>query len=315
MSSYEKGSNRSYASYNSAPPQHQSPGRSSARPQGGGAYGGQDSNRSSSAGIRAHASASRQSRAQPASRYQRQAEDDANDDEELDMIKSQIHRAKADTLESTRNSLRTLEQTDKTATATLTKLGQQTEQIYNIDRKLEQTSITAEDSVAETSKLRTLNKSMFHFNAKNPFTKGKRREAEAVRNEAKRMHEIQMNERRVKGIQASHRRLEEYSDPSNHRISKPAGRMDANGRIVSANDMSSSERSRYALEGEDPALEDEINSNLDDISSAVGRLKNMSLAARAEIKAQENPLRRIVDNADKTSAHVGLASFHLDRIK
>ncbi|KAJ2800022.1 Protein transport protein S9 plasma membrane t-SNARE [Coemansia helicoidea] len=312
MSSYAKSSGRSYGSYGGGQPQGGSdPG---SRPSGG-AHGGSDGHRSSSAGIRAHASASRQSRAAPASRYQRQAGNDVDDDEELDMIKGQITRAKMDTLESTRNSLRTLEQTDKVATATLTKLGQQTEQILNIDRKMEQTSITAQDSVAETSRLRTLNKSIFHFNVNNPFTKGKRREAEAAKNEERRQRELQINERRIKGVQASQRRTDTLTGANGPRVTRPAGCMDASGRIVSTGGPGSSERSRYALEDEDPEIEDEIDSNMKDISRAVGRLKDMSLATRAEIKAQERPLQRIVDNADKTSAHVGLASFHLNKIK
>ncbi|KAJ2710648.1 Protein transport protein S9 plasma membrane t-SNARE [Coemansia spiralis] len=317
MSSYDKSPARSHGGSSGGGSRSQSSSNRSYRPSDG-SLAGQDSRLSSTAGIRAHASASRQSRTQPASRYQRQAESSNNhgdDEEELDMIKSQINRTKMDTLESTRNSLRTLEQTDKVATATLTKLGQQTEQIINIDRKMEQTSITAEDSVAETSKLRTLNKSIFHFNVKNPLTKGKRREAEVMRNEERRMRDLQMNERRIKGVQAAQRRVETVTGANGPHVTKPAGRMDASGRIVSSGGPSSGERSRYALEDEDPALEDEIDSNMKDIGRAVGRLKEMSLATRAEIKAQERPLHRIVENADKTSAHVGLASFHLDRIK
>ncbi|KAJ2780538.1 Protein transport protein S9 plasma membrane t-SNARE [Coemansia javaensis] len=328
MSSYSTSQHQSYSSSRASSRLQGGGGGGGgggSRPQGSpGSYGAQGGDRpagyhDSSAGIRAHASASRQSRAQPSNRYQsatppsrRTAEES---DEEYDGIKAQINRVKMDTLESTRNSLRTLEQTDKVATSTLAKLGQQTEQILNIDRKLEQTSITAQDSVAETSRLRTLNKSIFHFSVKNPLTKGRRREQEILLNEDRRNQELRANERRVRGIHESHRRVERFAETKGPAVRKPAGRMDASGRIIPDRDAARGERSRYMLDDEDPEIEDEIDRNLDSMSAAVGRLKQMSIATAVELKAQEDPLRRIVDNADKTSAHVGLASHHLDRIK
>ncbi|KAJ2306979.1 Protein transport protein S9 plasma membrane t-SNARE, partial [Coemansia sp. RSA 2705] len=195
MSSYSKGGPRSYnSSYDaprassrgppgggpsgSGPPgreqygRYESPARSNSQPQESGsrrAYakydGGQGGRLGNSAGIRSHAAGSR---AQHTSRYQAT---DMGSDEEYDMIKGQVQRVKQDTLESTRNSKRTLEQTDKIARETLTKLGQQTEQILNIDRKMEETMVRAEDSVEQSHKLQVLSGSIFRPHVKNPFTR------------------------------------------------------------------------------------------------------------------------------------------------
>ncbi|KAJ2079568.1 Protein transport protein S9 plasma membrane t-SNARE [Coemansia sp. RSA 988] len=270
--------------------------------------------RSNSAGIRAHASSSRDTRQNPSSQYQQQ--DTGNDsEEEIGQIKGQIRQAKVETFDSTERSLRMLDEAHNTGKSTLEKLNQQTEQILNMDRKVEQTSITAEDSVGETSRLRTLNKSILHFHVGNPFTKKKRREAELLKNEEKRMFERQANERKVRDVQDSRRRVAQASGSDVRMIDRPVGRMDASGRIVSTTSASKSDRSRYMVEGEDPELENDINSNLDKIGHAVGQLTEMAHATNRELKAQEDPLRRIRDNTDKTSGHIGIANYHLNRIK
>ncbi|KAJ2348750.1 hypothetical protein GGF43_004515, partial [Coemansia sp. RSA 2618] len=132
--------------------------------------------------------------------------------------------------------------------------------------------------------------------------------------EAQRQEALRANERSTKDISAARTRVDRMTNPNGHHSDRPVGRMDASGRIVSTGG-SRAERSRYMLDDEDPDVEDEINENLNDIGSSVAMLKKMSLAVKAELKAQEDPLRRITENADATSGHVGMASYRLDRIK
>ncbi|KAJ2833013.1 Protein transport protein S9 plasma membrane t-SNARE [Coemansia erecta] len=321
-SSYGNDSQSSQSSSRGPPGREQykreesSSGRSSSHPQpasGRSAYGKYEPSSgrlNNSSNIRSHAS---NSRAAPSSRYQTSA--DMGSDEEYDSIKSQVQRVKQDTLETTRNSKRTLEQTDKIARETLVKLGQQTEQILNVDRKMEDTMVRAEDSVDKSHRLQVLSGSIFRPHVKNPFTRKKRTEEKLAKLEAQRQDALRANERNTSDIHAAHRRVDKLTNPNGHHNGQPAGRMDASGRIVSGPQRSRSERSRYMLDDEDPDVEDEINNNLDDIGNSVGMLKKMSLAVRAELKAQEDPLNRIRDNADTTSGHVGMASYRLDRIK
>ncbi|KAJ1997426.1 Protein transport protein S9 plasma membrane t-SNARE, partial [Coemansia thaxteri] len=243
-------------------------------------------------GVRGYASAARESRSQygagSSTNYrqgQHQYANEEDDDEDVDTIKSRITQVKKDTLDSTRNSLRTLEQTEKVGTATLEKLGQQSEQLNRIDRTLEMTNIQAENSIEDTSKLRTLNKSIFHVHVKNPFSGKARREKELVKLQAEQERVRLADERKSKNDIDSRKRVQQFTDPNGlHRYTSPAGRMNANGDIVATSQMSESERSRYVFEGEDEDIEDEINSNLGQIGSAVGRLKELSIATRNELR-------------------------------
>ncbi|KAJ2016294.1 Protein transport protein S9 plasma membrane t-SNARE [Coemansia sp. RSA 2337] len=271
-------------------------------------------------GVRGYASAARESRGQYGNSNYRQGQqqygNEEDDEEDVDAIKARITQVKKETLDSTRNSLRTLEQTEKIGAETLGKLGQQTEQLNRIDRTLEMTNIQAENSIEDTAKLRTLNKSIFHMHVKNPFSGKKRREQELAKLQAEQERERLVDERKTKNDVESRRRVQQFTDPNGlHRYTSPAGRMNANGDIVSTNNMSQSERSRYTFEDEDHEVEDEINDNLGQMSSALGRLKDLSIATRNELKAQEDPLKRIGHTTDKTSDNIGVARYQLGRIK
>ncbi|KAJ2684532.1 Protein transport protein S9 plasma membrane t-SNARE [Coemansia spiralis] len=272
-------------------------------------------------GVRGYTSAARESRNQYGSgnnyrQGQQQYGNEEDDDEDVDSIKARITQVKKETLDSTRNSLRTLEQTEKIGAETLSKLGQQTEQLNRIDRTLEMTNIQAENSIEDTAKLRTLNKSIFHMHVKNPFSGKKRREQELAKLQAEQERERLVEERKTKNDIESRKRVQQFTDPNGlHRYTSPAGRMNANGDIVSTNNMSRAERSRYTFEDEDNEVEDEINDNLGQMSSAIGRLKDLSIATRNELKAQEDPLKRIGQTTDKTTDNIGVARYQLGRIK
>ncbi|KAJ1962365.1 Protein transport protein S9 plasma membrane t-SNARE [Dipsacomyces acuminosporus] len=266
-------------------------------------------------GIRGYAAASRESRNQYHEEQEQRQFDD--EDEEVDFIKSRITKAKQETLDSTRNALRTLEQTEQVGVSTLTKLGEQTEQINRIDRTMELTHLEAANSVEQTSKLRTLNKSIFHMHIKNPFSGKKRREAEIAKIEAEQEHVRLAEERKAKNDFESRQRVQQFAgNGARGGYGGPAGRMTASGHnILPTGGISNSERSKYTFEDEDPEVEDEINDNLNQMSAAVGRLKDLSLATKRELEAQDDPLRRITDTADQTSDRIGVAKFNLDRIK
>lgn len=279
----------------------------------------QSSSNGNRGAIRGYAASSRQQPRQPSYQQQpRQQQDEEEEEDGIDMIKERITQVKKDTLESTRNSLRTLEQTERVGANTLTKLGEQTEQLNRIDRTLEMTSIQAENSVEHTSKLQTLSKSIFHVHVKNPFANRKRREMELAKLQAEQERARKVEDRKTQNIQESRRRVQQYANqdgrPGGSR--GPAGRMDAQGNIVSQGGSSRGrDRDRYTFEDEDPEVEDEIDDNVDQMSAALGRLKGLSLATRDELEAQKAPMRRIHDNTDKTSDNIGMANYHLNRIK
>ncbi|KAJ2394420.1 Protein transport protein S9 plasma membrane t-SNARE, partial [Coemansia sp. RSA 2603] len=208
---------------------------------------------------RGYAAASREGRSQYGpSKYgsggyqqqqqQRYGGQDDEDDEDIDAIKSKITEVKKDTLDSTRRSLRTLQQAEEVGTATLTKLGQQSEQLHGINRKLEMANIQAENSVDETSKLRTLNKSIFHMHFNKPFSGKKRREMELAKIEAEQERQRLAREREQQGKSESRQRVQEYAGRNGPRFKGSAGDMNPNsGDIVQSRDAarrSKGERSR-----------------------------------------------------------------------
>ncbi|KAI9506215.1 Protein transport protein S9 plasma membrane t-SNARE [Coemansia spiralis] len=288
--------------------------------------GGGHSEAGGASGIRGYAASSREGRgqygggSQYSSRYQSPSQNQGgsyedDEEDEVGIIKAKIREAKTETLESTRRALRNAEEAQRTGADTLARLGQQTEQIHNIDRTLELTSIEAENSVEQTSKLRTLNKSIFHVHIGNPFNGSKRRQQEKMKLEAEQARIRIANERKADSVHESRRRVNQLTS-DNPKYSGPSGVMSSNGEIVSSRKgPSRSERSRYTFEEEDPEVEDEINSNIDQLSSAARKLKQLALATGAELKAQEDPMRRIMETTNKTSDNIGLANFQLNKIK
>ncbi|KAJ1903064.1 Protein transport protein S9 plasma membrane t-SNARE [Coemansia sp. IMI 209127] len=282
------------------------------------------SSKTNPAAIRGYASSSREGRSQLndrpqySSRYQQNAGSYQDDeDDEVGIIKAQIREAKTETLESSRRALRHAEQAEKTGADTLVRLGQQTEQLHSIERTLELTSIEADNSVEKSSKLRTLNKSIFHMSMNKPFSGKKRRMQEQMKLEAEQERVRMANERKTQNVQDARRRVN-HTAGDGPRYNGPEGVMNANGEIVSSRNPrgpSKSERSRYTFEDEDPELENEINDNIDQLSAFTKRLKELSLATKAELEAQDDPMKRIADTADKTHDTVGLANFHLSKIK
>ncbi|KAJ1720592.1 Protein transport protein S9 plasma membrane t-SNARE [Coemansia erecta] len=350
MSSYRNTSGTG-GSYGSAAPSSGYSSPSGGARAGGGSGGGYSSkygsgnsskyaspgggNSGSSSGTRldtrGYAAASREGRSQygpskyGSGGYQQQQQQqqrygnlDDDDDEDIDAIKSKINEVKKDTLDSTRRSLRTLQQAEEVGTATLTKLGQQSEQLHGINRKLEMANIQAENSVDETSKLRTLNKSIFHMHFNKPFSGKKRREMELAKIEAEQERQRLAREREQQGKSESRQRVQEYAGRNGPKFRGPSGVMDVNsGNVVQSRGgapQSRGERSRYTFEDEDPELEDEIDDNMDEISAAVSRLKGLSLATKRELDSQVNPLRRIGEVSDRTSDNLGIANFHLAKV-
>ncbi|KAJ1954103.1 Protein transport protein S9 plasma membrane t-SNARE, partial [Linderina pennispora] len=203
----------------------------------GGSYGSPNSAAGGSGGFRRYGAASSRYNASGGgsndsygdSSQQRQYDDS---DEEVDFIKTKITKAKQDTLDSTRNALRTLQQTEDVGVKTLTKLGEQTEQLNRIDRTMEMTSLQAENSVEQTGKLRTLNKSIFHVHVKNPFSGKKRREAEMAKLEAEQERVRLAEERKLQNDHESRNRIGRFTNPNGLRAAGPPGRMTADGHTI-----------------------------------------------------------------------------------
>ncbi|PVU97563.1 hypothetical protein BB559_001964 [Furculomyces boomerangus] len=224
------------------------------------------------------------------------------DDEDVDMIKTRIGEVKQESLNSTRNALSQLRQTEDTAGRTMEKLGQQSAQLNKVDKSLDVTNVRADESIDKTANLRKLNKSIFSISFGNPFSGRKKREAELEKAKLAQERSIQESERIRKQDYDSRRRVENATQGLNR-----AGP----GRSK----LSDQDRAKYTFEDEDPEIENEINDNLNEIGDAVGGLKRLALGMGEEIETQNKQLANIQAKTDDTSAKIAISQHHLRKIK
>ncbi|KAI9594791.1 hypothetical protein BDF19DRAFT_466027 [Syncephalis fuscata] len=228
------------------------------------------------------------------------------DDEDVEGIKRQIHTVKKDTLDSTRNAVQKLQETESLATNTLTTLGRQGEQLINTERQLDMTNLHADRAAERTDELKRLNRSIFRPSFKNPFTSKKRADKELEQKQ--REHEDYMQKR-------SELHTAEYQ--TQQRINNAMGAPGSRGAqgYQSAQDRFGDESGRYTFEDEDPNVEREIDNNLNIISDSMQRLKMMGTAMNSELSAQNDRLKTIDTKTTTAHSKINLQTNRLDRIK
>lgn len=180
-------------------------------------------------------------------------------------------------------------------------------QIANVDRNLDLAKAYSDRAAAQAEELRQLNRSIFIPVVKNPFTKSKRekRELEALRKD----HAEHMEERdRIRQYEYESSARIEQAQRRNERVSANAGYR--RGR-------SEADRRRYQFEAdeEDDAIEDELDQNLDLISDATARLKNMALTMNEELDAQNRALEKTTVKVDPLSQKLAATTHKLNKTR
>ncbi|KAJ1680369.1 Protein transport protein S9 plasma membrane t-SNARE [Spiromyces aspiralis] len=244
------------------------------------------------------------------------------EDEEFDEIRTKVMQTKQDSLASTRKTLGILADTEDKAARTMEQLGQQGAQLNRAELNMDIIENQASQATASSSKLRTLNKSIFHIHIGNPFTRKKRREEELERKKMQLDHEQKLREELNKKDYQSRKRVED----SNKILAKSnlhgpgSGTDGGRGDLIDRNrqqQLSQAERSRYMLKGvdEDPAIESEINDNLTMIGQSVNRLKHVAMNMNEELEQQNQAVTHITKQSGNAQAQIGIAQFHLGKIK
>ncbi|KAJ1922245.1 Protein transport protein S9 plasma membrane t-SNARE [Mycoemilia scoparia] len=243
------------------------------------------------------------------------------EEEEFDIIRSKIMETKQESLASTRKTLGVLAETEDKAARTMEQLAQLNRAELNMDI-IENTAAVATES---SSKLRTLNKSIFHIHIGNPFTRKKRRQEELERKQLQLEHERKVKEEMLRKDQESRKRVEDSAKVLANSELMGAGGGDPNGNGGSGglisnkyrSKLSQAERGRYTLQGdnEDPQVEDEIDGNLNMIGQSVNRLRQVAMNMNEELDQQNQAVSRISNQANSAHAQIGIAQFHLNKIK
>lgn len=237
----------------------------------------------------------------PGPAYQdRQLTAEEEEEQEVNNTKNEIRQIKREDVSSTRNALRMANRAEEIGRDTLARLGAQGEMIHNTEKNLDLAhnhNKIAEDHARE---LKTLNRSMFAVHVSNPFTSKSRREAQEQAVIDRHLEERGQREETRRAAYLADQRMQ-----SNFKDLEKAG-----GQQQQRKERNLAERAKYQFEAdsEDEDMENEIDSNLDALSGAAGRLNALAKATGKEVDAQNGVLDRLRDKSDRVD--VGLASNH-----
>lgn len=248
-----------------------------AQPQRNGGYGAESGASESEGGYGAYGE-------------DRQLTAEEEEEEDVSATKQQIRFMKQEDVGSTRNALRIAAQAEETGRATLARLGAQGERIHNTEKNLDLAANHNRIAEEKAKELKTLNKSMFAVHVSNPFTASSRRAA------------------RDQEIIEKHRSEREQRDATRQAAFSGQQRMERAFKDLQPGDVgyrptqnkaSLAERSKYQFEAdsEDEEMENEIDSNLDALGHAAGRLNALARATGKEVDEQNTHIDRIIQKA------------------
>ena len=242
----------------------------------------------------------------------RQLTAEEEEEEDVQAAKQQIRLMKREDVASTRNALRIAAQAEETGRGTLERLAAQGERIHNTERNLD--LATNHNRIAEerAKELKTLNKSMFAMHVANPFTKGDRR---------RRRDEDVINKHRAEREQRDITRAAAFASRARVEDARRDTR-DGNGGLSGNKGKASlAERAKYQFEAdsEDDEMEKEIDSNLDAMNRAAGRLNAVARATGKEVDEQNRHIETIIAKVGASACEDGwmgiiLADDHLRAI-
>lgn len=217
----------------------------------------------------------------------RQLTAEEEEEEDVAATKQQIRFMKQEDVSSTRNALRMAAQAEETGRATLARLGAQGERIHNTEKNLDLAANHNRIAEEKAKELKTLNKSMFAVHVSNPFTSSSRKAARDQEIIEKHRAEREQRDATRQAAFGTQQRME--------RAFKELQPGDA-GYRPAATKASLAERSKYQFEAdsEDDEMENEIDSNLDALGHAAGRLNALARATGREVDDQNKHIDRII---------------------
>ncbi|TAQ91291.1 hypothetical protein B7494_g466 [Chlorociboria aeruginascens] len=238
---------------------------------------------------------------------ERQLTAEEEEEEDVQNTKQQIRFMKQEDVSSTRNALRIAAQAEETGRATLARLGAQGERLHNTEKNLDLAANHNRIAEERAKELKTLNKSMFAVHVSNPFTANSRKAA------------------RDDEIIEKHRFEREQRDATRQAAFGTQQRMEQAFKDLQPGDVgyrpqqskaSLAERSKYQFEAdsEDEEMENEIDSNLDALGHAAGRLNTLARATGREVDAQNKLIEGITLKSDRVDDQIAMNRARLDRI-
>ncbi|KND02707.1 uncharacterized protein SPPG_01790 [Spizellomyces punctatus DAOM BR117] len=218
-------------------------------------------------------------------------EEEPEDYDNSDWLERKTKKVQNDSLLSTRRALERLNETDSLAQQNMEKLAQQSEQLSKMDGRLESAHSHVKVSDAKADHLKSLNRFFMlpSFGSK----KAKKKEAAAKR------------EAEERAAREDERRLEEKERATRvERMQQVQGAQYTSvGRMYTTPD---------GIERDD--TEEEIDRNLDQISSGLSKLKMMGQIMNSELDAQNVQVNRLADRSESTNERLKVTTHKVQRI-
>ncbi|EAU93011.1 protein transporter SEC9 [Coprinopsis cinerea okayama7 len=230
-------------------------------------------------------------------------------EEDIEGIKKQTRFVKQESVHSTRNALQMARQAEETARNTLTRLGDQSEKLANTERHLDVSkgySMRADD---KTDELKQLNRSIFRPVI--TWNKDAKRAAQEAKIQARYEEERDEREKAMMDIRETQARLGQASTYGRSNEEELLG-----GSRFKNSAQSREQRKRYQFEAtaSDDELEDELDTNLDEISDISKRLKALGTAMGQELDNQNARIDRIAGKTDALDSRIHRNTERLKRI-
>ncbi|KAF9363466.1 Protein transport protein S9 plasma membrane t-SNARE [Mortierella sp. NVP85] len=220
-------------------------------------------------------------------------------EEDVDRVAQEIRDTRQESLQSTRNAIRALQEANDSADRTMHQLSEQSQQLGRVERSLDVSQLHAEAAQEKTSELKAANK-MFGFHISNPFSSSKKkREAALEAAKAQAAKEMEDRDRIRKEEYETGQRMKEASGQG------PYGRNNgANNYTSQSNNYGSSDQYMFEANDEDRAAESQINQDLDVMSGLLGGLKNKANAMNVEVNRQNQRIDGINTKAVNLGGHI-----------
>jgi len=220
-------------------------------------------------------------------------------EEDVDRVAQDIRDTRQESLQSTRNAIRALQEANDSADRTMGQLSEQSQQLGRVERSLDVSQLHAEAAQEKTSELKSANK-MFGFHISNPFSSSKKkREAALEAAKVQSAREMEDRERIRKEEYETGQRMKEASGQG------PYGRDNgANNYTSHNNNYGASDQYMFEGNDEDRAAESQINQDLDVMSGLLGGLKNKANAMNVEVVKQNQRIDGISNKTVNLSGHV-----------
>ncbi|KAH6575974.1 hypothetical protein BASA62_001683 [Batrachochytrium salamandrivorans] len=256
--------------------------RSQGRPShhGGGGGGGGSGGGGDGGGSRWANAASAAERSRHAPPGSRSYQDDEEDWDNSEWLQNKTKETQGESLSSTRRALQRLNETHATAQNNMGMMNQQSEQLHKIECRIDVAENQAKVNDAKVDHLKAVNR----FFMLPSFGKGKakRREAKLKKQE------------------------EEGKPTSKH----APGHTTASGAAQNGSRYDRIYTTPQGVDRDD--VEEELDSNLNDISSGLSRLKMMGQAMNSELDSQTKQLNRIHDRTDSSRDYMGRLNNKMD---